>query len=314
MVAFYKHHIPDWMDGTENLDHATYRVYHVIVQLIYLNEGPIANNEHGIAGRCKTSARSYRACLETLLRLGKLTLEDGRIDNRRACQELHSVGENRANAAKGGARSLGVPKARPKPLQNNDRATAPLFATNSLKEKTREEKTREDKTQEIIDSESAPNGAGTFSSITAETAPEQPRVLGNYDFLSDDGSVLILADEFKALESELLAIKSVRALVRHSCRSWLLEIEPSQRKEALLRWLRKKNTENEQRQSVRKRGDAKECARRAVEADVERRKQADKALAVQERLNREHQLRMEARRDQIRPGGELSPPQGNGSH
>ena len=44
MVAFYKHDIAAWMDGTESLSDRAYRAYHVIVQMIYLNEGPIALN------------------------------------------------------------------------------------------------------------------------------------------------------------------------------------------------------------------------------------------------------------------------------
>jgi hypothetical protein len=160
-------------------------------------------------------------------------------------------------------------------------------------------------------SESAPDGAGTFSSITREPVPEEARVLGNYDFLSDDGSVLILADEFRELEAALPSIKNVRGVVRHSCRSWLLAIARTERKETLLRWLRKKNAENAQRQPVGKREDDKDRVRRAVEADVERRKQADRALAVQERIHREHRERMEAR-NEIRSRGEPSPPQESG--
>jgi hypothetical protein len=35
MVTFFKHDIPDWMNGTEDLDAEEYRTYHVICQLIY---------------------------------------------------------------------------------------------------------------------------------------------------------------------------------------------------------------------------------------------------------------------------------------
>ena len=66
MVAWYKHDIPDWMDGTEGLDDGPYRVHHVVCQLIYLNEGPIALNEKGIAGRSISprghSGRTCKCC------------------------------------------------------------------------------------------------------------------------------------------------------------------------------------------------------------------------------------------------------------
>jgi uncharacterized protein YdaU (DUF1376 family) len=168
MVTFFKHDIPDWMDGTEDLDDAEYRVYHVICQLIYLNEGPIANNEHGIAGRCKQSIRTYRRCLEKLVELGKITLESGRIGNERAFIELKIINENRFNAARGGFKSRGVKKSIRKSLETNDQATAPLSATNSLRDKTRQEETRQD------NKNAAPNGARPGELDLGQAEPPRP--------------------------------------------------------------------------------------------------------------------------------------------
>ncbi|MCP3475092.1 YdaU family protein [Bradyrhizobium sp. CCGUVB1N3] len=320
MVTFYKHHIPDWMDGTEDLDDGPYRAYHVVCQLIYLNEGPITLHEKGIAGRCHQHVLAFRKNLRVLIDAGKLQLIDGRLHNNRAATELESVVDHRATSARGGRGSAGVAKGSARgsaevrdrfdagppnnTLKNNDQATVPLF--DQQQHKTREEKTREEKTRkECSDlSESAPDGAGI----------QETRVLGNYDFVSDDGSVLILADEFEQLQAELPSIKNIRGVVRHACRTWLDTFEPSERKDGLLRWLRKKHAENGQRQSSVKREDAKEAARRAVEADIERRKQADKALAVRERLAQERQQRREANHAQAGPGGELAPPHPHGSH
>lgn len=145
MVAFYKHDIPLWMDGTESLDAEPYRAYHVIIQLIYLAEGPIVLNEHGIAGRCKQSIRTFRASLKVLLDAEKIFLIDGRLSNSRAKKELEKISENRLNAAKGGHNSSGVPKSPTKPLENKTSKTAPLLDDNSLKEKRREEKTRQER-------------------------------------------------------------------------------------------------------------------------------------------------------------------------
>ncbi len=44
-MEFYRHEIPSWMDGTEALSDGQYRLYHVVCQLIYQNEGPIRLNE-----------------------------------------------------------------------------------------------------------------------------------------------------------------------------------------------------------------------------------------------------------------------------
>jgi uncharacterized protein YdaU (DUF1376 family) len=143
-VLFYQHNIADWMDGTESLDAEPYRTYHVICQLIYQNEEPICNNEHGIAGRCKQSLKTYRTALAMLIKLGKLTLQDGRIANVRAEKELKKVDVRRINSARGGKNSAGVPKMRGKPLKGNGQATVTLSAVNSLKDNTRQEDTIKD--------------------------------------------------------------------------------------------------------------------------------------------------------------------------
>jgi hypothetical protein len=135
MVAFYKHDIPSWMDGTEDLDDRPYRVYHVICQLIYLNEGPIKINERGIAGRCKTNILAFRKALAELLEKGKLTLHpDGTLTQPRAEFELTHIATNRVHASSGG-------KARAKALEKlkSDEAAAQRYPALRLEE-TRQEK------------------------------------------------------------------------------------------------------------------------------------------------------------------------------
>ena len=160
MVAWFKHDIPAWMDGTEALDDGPYRAYHVICQLIYLNEGPIALNEHGIAGRCKQSIRTFRASLKVLLELGKLTLSDGRLANSRAEKELENVAENRVNAAKGGQKSAKVRNAPDNPLKNNSSDQASLPDDRSLREKTRPEKKREENIEPALRADDWPEDFG----------------------------------------------------------------------------------------------------------------------------------------------------------
>lgn len=162
MVAWYKHDIPAWMDGTEGLDDGPYRTYHVICQLIYLNEGPIALNETGIAGRCKQHILAFRRNLRTLVELGKLSLIDGRLANNRAATELQSVANHRATSAKGGRGSAGVAKGSRRDgaeveatsqrddvnnqLKNKGTSTVTLLDTQH--HKTREEESRVEKKEE----------------------------------------------------------------------------------------------------------------------------------------------------------------------
>lgn len=94
MVAWYKHDIPAWMDGTESLSDGAYRAYHVVVQMIYLNGGPITLNERGIAGRCRQHVLKFRNCLKELVDAGKLSLVDDKIHNGRAARELSKLTPN----------------------------------------------------------------------------------------------------------------------------------------------------------------------------------------------------------------------------
>jgi uncharacterized protein YdaU (DUF1376 family) len=109
MVAFYKHDISKWRGGTGILSDRAYRVYHVIVEEIYLEEGPIPLHERRLAGAANRSVRDFRAALQELVEAGKLRIEDGRIQNERAGSELGAIFKNRENAAKGGRNSVENP-------------------------------------------------------------------------------------------------------------------------------------------------------------------------------------------------------------
>lgn len=146
MVAFFKRHIADWMDGTESLSDGAYRAYDVICNLIYMNEGPITLNERGIAGRCNHRLDRFRCYLKELLDANKLTLEDGKLHNARSSRELGAIVTNRLNASKGGSAKRNTSSSTvqedvtdDKPLKNKDRGQAPLPLDGSLKEKTRED-------------------------------------------------------------------------------------------------------------------------------------------------------------------------------
>lgn len=91
MVAYYRHDIAAWMDGTESLSDGEYRVYHVACELIYLQEGPIVANEKGLAGRCNQHILAFRNNLNKLIKKGKLAIIDGKITNRRAATEIERL-------------------------------------------------------------------------------------------------------------------------------------------------------------------------------------------------------------------------------
>jgi hypothetical protein len=93
------------MDGTQGLSDSAYRAYHVICQLIVLNEGPIAFNERGIAGRCNQSLRKLRLNVADLIEAGKLKLEDGKLSNSRPDLEIGDMKVKRKHRRKGGRKS-----------------------------------------------------------------------------------------------------------------------------------------------------------------------------------------------------------------
>jgi hypothetical protein len=125
----------------------------------------------------------------------------------------------------------------------NGDGAPPETDTDSEKKKGREEKqvnhthtplAESQQVEEVVvvGKESSPNGDGS-----------ERQVLSNFDFASDDGSVVITAEEFTQIETDCPSVKNIRGLARHACRSWLETIAPDERKTALLRWFRKKEAE-----------------------------------------------------------------------
>jgi uncharacterized protein YdaU (DUF1376 family) len=159
MVAFYKHHIPDWMNGTEKLSDGAYRAYHVICQLIYLNEGPIVLNERGIAGRCNQSVRAFTRHLAELIDATKVTLENGVIFNSRAEKELEILKTNRENGKTGGEISGKVRKEAAKSLNGKGSSEAPLQVDRSASSRARTGETRLDSSSLRSEAPAEPDAA-----------------------------------------------------------------------------------------------------------------------------------------------------------
>lgn len=297
---WFPFYVGDYLRDTTALDAEEHGAYLMLLLAYWIRGGPLPDDDKILATTAKISKWKWknftRASLSQFFQV-----RDGLWHHKRMEKELAKalkIGGVTSSRAREAARARWSKRDALRDASSIDGADA-----SSMLEPMLQHAQPQPQSQRI----------DSFGDVSKEQSGER-RVLGNFDFVSDDGSVLVTAEEFAALEAELTSVKNIRGVVRDACRRWLLDTQPAYRKETLLRWLRRKNAENMQRQSPARREDAKESARRAVEADVERRRQADKALAVQERLNREHQQRMEARRDQIRPGGELSPSQDNGSH
>lgn len=138
MVAFYKHDIAQWRSGTVSLSDRAYRVYHVIVEEIMLNEGPVPLHERSLAGKANRSVRDFRAALDELVTFGKVSIRDGFVTNSRAEKELNGIRTNREHAANGGRKSA---EQRKNDNDINAAVQAPLASASNHK---REEKRREE--------------------------------------------------------------------------------------------------------------------------------------------------------------------------
>jgi uncharacterized protein DUF1376 len=125
MVEFYKHNIPKWMDGTEGLDDGEYRVYHVVVELIYLHDGPIVHHESGLAGRCNQHVLAFRRNLQKLLARGKLFYTPGgKLTNKKAETELAKIAEGRRKPPVDPPRTPAGPPADPRRTPGGSRRQA----------------------------------------------------------------------------------------------------------------------------------------------------------------------------------------------
>jgi hypothetical protein len=144
MVTWYKHDIPAWMDATGEMSDDQYRVYHVICQLIYLNEGPIKRHDRGIAGRCNQDIRRTKRIISELVEAGYLVEMDGTLGQLRADVELSYVLRNRYVASMGGVRSGEARrKSSAKSLKKGKSVEAPLKTKTNREDKSREDnKTR----------------------------------------------------------------------------------------------------------------------------------------------------------------------------
>jgi hypothetical protein len=105
MVTFFKRYIAEHMNNTESLSDGAYRVHDVTEELIMLNEGPITDNERGIAGRCNMRPDRYRAYRDELVQAGKIRIADGKISIDRCIVALAKIEDNRRNAGDGGKQS-----------------------------------------------------------------------------------------------------------------------------------------------------------------------------------------------------------------
>ena len=147
MVAFYKHDVAAWRGGTASLTHEQYRVYHVIIEQMMVDEGEIFIHERMLSGLANMSPRAFRKAMNELFAMGKIILKDGQVSNVRVENELKSIRNNRENAKLGGkSKGSGLDKSidqTEKHIENKGTIEAPLLSSMCPKRDREEEEKKE---------------------------------------------------------------------------------------------------------------------------------------------------------------------------
>lgn len=118
---------PDrFIAGTVRLTLEEKGAYSLVLDLMYVRGGPIADEPRYIAGVCNCSVRKWNTIRQRLIDLGKIEAVDGYLVNRRAEEELEisaKTAEERAESGRKGGEKAAENKAEHKGNKDLDRAT-----------------------------------------------------------------------------------------------------------------------------------------------------------------------------------------------
>jgi uncharacterized protein YdaU (DUF1376 family) len=103
-LPYYKAYPRDFFEGTIGLDFEEKAAYRLVLDLIYMHGGRLADDPRFIAGHLGCSVKKWNALRSALLATGKITASEGYLGNLRADKELDSLksmqGKQRENASK----------------------------------------------------------------------------------------------------------------------------------------------------------------------------------------------------------------------
>jgi len=111
-LPWYRRFPDNFIAGTVGLSLEEKGAYSLLLDLMYVRSGPVPDEPRYIAGVCNCSVRKWNAIRQRLLDLGKVTVVDGCLTNRRAEQEIEIARrisrEAAENGAKGGNKSAQI--------------------------------------------------------------------------------------------------------------------------------------------------------------------------------------------------------------
>lgn len=103
-LPYYKAYPRDFFEGTIGLDFEDKAAYRLLLDLIYMHGGRLADDPRFIAGHLGCSVKKWNSLRLAILATGKIIVSDGYLGNLRADKELDSLkimqGRQRENASK----------------------------------------------------------------------------------------------------------------------------------------------------------------------------------------------------------------------
>lgn len=143
MSDWYKMNPVDWNDGTDELSLEQEAAYLRICHAIYITERPVSLNWFVIAGLLRCNDRKAKRLVAELVELGKLSIEDGHISNRRAIEEVSTRSRLSVDRASAGSRG-GIESGKTRAKRLKTQQTGEAIATKQNEpEEIREEEKRE---------------------------------------------------------------------------------------------------------------------------------------------------------------------------
>lgn len=90
-LPYYKAYPRDFFEGTIGMDFEVKAAYRLLLDLIYMHGGRLADDARFISGHLGCSVKKWNGLRSAILERGKITVSDGYLGNYRADKELDSL-------------------------------------------------------------------------------------------------------------------------------------------------------------------------------------------------------------------------------
>lgn len=138
---WYKRYARDFFEDTRELTPEQRGLYNDAVDLIYMAEGPIGDDDRLLAHKMCVDVRTWRRVRKTLLATGKLYITRGQLFNKRAKEVLDRREIERRSM---GRSAGGRPEVGPDLFENINDSNAPVRATSTDQDRSDQKSQKKD--------------------------------------------------------------------------------------------------------------------------------------------------------------------------